>query len=427
MKESYHVVDKKDKQKIEEYLLKNAQYLLPMVELIEGSRVVIDELIAVVGRASIESVLTLSAQGIAGEKHRGKKGGEICWHGSQKSTIKMSDRKLKVDKPRLRKRDQGKGGEVEIPAFSAMNSSEQMGKRIFDTLMCNVSTRDYENVITEMAETVGVSKSNISREFIGASTRELESLMNRRFDDIEFLVIYIDGIVYGDYHVIGSLGVDITGKKHVLGVVEGASENGASATSLLENLVSRGIDPSRKYLFVIDGSKALRSAIDKVFGAKNYVQRCRNHKIKNVCDKLPDDLSDQVKSVMKAAYKLPYKEGISKLKKQAEWLEAHYPDAAGSLLEGLEETFTINRLELLPQLRRCLGTTNIIESPYSSVRRKTNRVSRWRNGKMVLRWVASAFISAEKNFNRISGYRDLWMLKVRLDDDYIFDKEEDVA
>ena len=134
MKESYHVVDKKDKQKIEEYLL-------PMVELIEGSRVVIDELIAVVGRASIEAVLTLSAQGIAGEKHRGKKGGEICWHGSQKSTIKMSDRKLKVKKPRLRKRDQGKGGEVEIPAFSAINSSEQMGKRILDTLMCNVSTR----------------------------------------------------------------------------------------------------------------------------------------------------------------------------------------------------------------------------------------------------------------------------------------------
>ncbi len=191
MKESYHIVDKKDKQKIEEYFLKNAQCLLPMVELIEGSRVVIDELIAVVGRASIEAVLTLSAQGIAGEKRKGKKGGEIHWHGSQKSTIKMSDRKLKVKKPRLRKKDQGKGGEVEIPAFSAINSSEQMGKRILDTLMCNVSTRDYGNVITEMAETVGVSKSNISREFVDASTKELEGLMNRRFFKAELNSQYI--------------------------------------------------------------------------------------------------------------------------------------------------------------------------------------------------------------------------------------------
>jgi transposase-like protein len=404
MEESYHVIDKKDSQKIEEYLLKNAQYLLPIVELIEGSRVVIDELIAVMGRASIEAVLSLSAQGIAGEKHQGKKGGEIYWHGSQKSTVRLSDRKLKVEKPRLRKKSQGKGGEVEIPAFSAINSSDHMGERILDTLMRNVSVRNYGHIITEMAETVGVSKSNISREFIEASAKELESLMSRRFDDTDLLVIYIDGIAYGDYHVIGALGVDITGEKHVLGVVEGATENGASATSLLENLVERGVDPSRKYLFVIDGSKALRSAICKVFGARNYVQRCRNHKVKNVCDKLPKELSLQVKSVMKAAYKLPHKEGIAKLKKQVEWLEAHYPDAAGSLLEGLEETFTINRLELSPQLCRCLGTTNIIESPYSGVRRRTNRVSRWRNGKMLLRWVATAFLSAEKSFNCNSHY-----------------------
>lgn len=152
--------------------------------------------------------------------------------------------------------------------------------------------------------------------------------------------------------MICAVGVDLDGKKHVLGMVEGASENGASATSLLEDLVERGVDPSRKYLFVIDGSKALRSAIRKVFGPKSPVQRCRNHKVKNVCDKLPDELAQQVRSVMKAAYKLPWKEGISRLKQQAAWLEIQYPGAAASLLEGLEETFTINRLELPASLRR---------------------------------------------------------------------------
>ncbi|MCH9046700.1 MAG: hypothetical protein IIA40_11400 [SAR324 cluster bacterium] len=106
---------------------------------------------------------------------------------------------------------------------------------------------------------------------------------------------------------------------------------------------------------------------------------------------------------------------MAKLKKQAEWLSVHHPDAAASLLEGLEETFTINRLDLSPSLRRCLGTTNIIENPHSGVRMRTRRVSRWRNGKMVLRWAASAFLATEKNFRRIQGYRDLWMLKAALE------------
>jgi transposase-like protein len=180
--------------------------------------------------------------------------------------------------------------------------------------------------------------------------------------------------------------------------------------------VGRGVDPTRRYLFVIDGSKALKSAIKKVFGSRSPVQRCRNHKVKNVCDNLPDELAGQVKAVMKAAYRLPWQEGISRLKTQAEWLRVHYPGASASLLEGLEETFTINRLELPGSLRRCLATTNVIESPYSGVRRRTGRVTRWKDGKMVMRWAASALLAAEKKFRRIQGYRDLWILKAKLED-----------
>ena len=157
------------------------------------------------------------------------------------------------------------------------------------------------------------------------------------------------------------------------------------------------------------------------------MQRCRNHKVKNVCDKLPKELAEQVRSVMKAAYKLPWKEGISRLKQQAAWLEIHYPGAAASLLEGLEETFTINRLELPASLRRCLASTNIIESPYSGVRMRTRRVSRWKNGTMVLRWVASAFLAAEKSFRRIQGYRDLWILKTMLESDISLKAKDKVA
>lgn len=427
MGRSYRIIGRKDKKKLTEYLIENGQLLMPMVELIEASRLAIDELIDVLGRASIEAVLQLSAMSVAGEKHQGRKGGSVGWHGTQSGTVKLSERKVRVRKPRLRRKGQGEGAEVEIPAYEAINGGSRMGERILEILMRNVSTRSYRHVIPEMAETVGVSKSSVSRQFIEQSAKELERLRERRFDDIELLIIYLDGLVFSEHHVICAVGVDVDGKKHVLGMVEGASENGASATSLLEDLVERGVDPSRKYLFVIDGSKALRSAIRKVFGPKSPVQRCRNHKVKNVCDKLPDELAQQVRSVMKAAYKLPWKEGISRLKQQAAWLEVHYPGAAASLLEGLEETFTINRLELPASLRRCLASTNIIESPYSGVRMRTRRVSRWKNGTMVLRWVASAFLAAEKSFRRIQGYRDLWMLKARLESDISLEAKDKVA
>ena len=426
MKKNYRIAEKGDTRKMAEFLATNGELLLPMVELIESSRMAVGELVDMLGRASIEAGLRLSAQGVAGEKHQGRKGGDTGWHGTQPGTVYLSDRKLRVDKPRLRKKGQGEGAEVEIPAYEAINSGEGVSRRMLEILMHCVSTRSYGEVIPEMAQTVGISKSAVSREFIEASEEELRKLCERRLDQVKFLVIYLDGMVFGGHHVIGAVGVDIDGRKHVLGLVEGASENGASVTSLLESLVERGLEPSRRYLFVIDGSKALRSAISRVFGDRSPVQRCRAHKVRNVSGKLPEDLKDQVISVMKAAYKLPWKEGLAKLKKQAEWLSVHHPAAAASLLEGLKETFTINRLDLSPSLRRCLGTTNIIENPHSGVRMRTRRVSRWRNGKMVLRWAASAFLATEKNFRRIQGYRDLWMLKAALENQ-MEDAKEKVA
>jgi transposase-like protein len=286
---------------------------------------------------------------------------------------------------------------------------------MLDTLLRGVSTRNYQRVIPEMAETVGVSKSAVSREFVAASAEALERLVERRLDDREWLIVYLDGMVFGETHVLAAVGVDDEGNKRVLGVVEGASENAASCVSLLESLVARGVDPAQKHLFVIDGSKALRAAIDRVFGQSSPVQRCRLHKVKNVCDKLPEALKDQVKATLRAAYRLDAKEGLARLKKQAEWLDGlGHPAAARSLLEGLEETFTINRLELSPALRRGLATTNIIESPNGGVRQRTGRVSRWRDGNMVLRWAAAAFLKTEDRYRKLMVHKDLWMLKEKL-------------
>ncbi len=271
---------------------------------------------------------------------------------------------------------------------------------------------------------LGISKSSVSRNFIEQSGRELKRLTERRFDDREFLVIYLDGVIFGEQHVLCAVGVDADGEKVVLGIKDGASENGATTTALLEDLVESGIDPGRRYLFVIDGSKALRSAIDRVFGRSNPVQRCRNHKSRNFAAKLPEDLADQVRSVMKAAFRLPWKEGIAKLRKQAEWLRPLRPDAAASLEEGLVELLTINRLELSSALRLCLGrrTSSTVPTPVF-VSAHVGSV----DGGMVLRWAASAFLETEKSFRKIQGYRDLWMLQAKLKDEVTGEKKSKVA
>jgi len=419
----YQIISKTDRRKLTDFLSQQGQLLLPALEIITQSRAAVDELIDVTGRAAIEAVLNLSAQGLAGAKHPGKSTGEIRWYGRQDSTIPLSDRKLRVSKPRLRRKGKGDGLEIDIPAYQAILNNSTLGQRIEDILMKGISTRNYEGVIPQMAETVSVSKSNISREFIEQSEQTLRQLCERRFDDKDILIVYIDGIQFSEIHVVVALGVDSQGYKQFLGLGEGASENAVVVKDLLTDLVNRGLKSDRRRLFVIDGSRALRKAIDEVFGSDNPVQRCRVHKLRNVIGYLPDDRQSDVVSAMRAAFKLQADDGIAKLKKLAEWLGREYPNAANSLLEGLDEMFTINRLGLPRQLRRCLGTTNCIESPYSGVRAKTGRVKHWRDGKMVLRWAVSALGLIEKRMKRIMGYQQLWVLEASLNEKTVALKE----
>ncbi len=421
---TYQIADKTDSRKLTEFLCQEGQFLLPMVELITGAEMAVDELIDVTGRAAIEAVLTLSAQEVAGPKHPGKTTGEITWYGRQQTTIPLAERKLRVEKPRLRHKGSGAEKEVAIPAYEAMLGNSRLGRRILEILLHGISTRNYRKVLPEMAETVAVSKSNVSREFIEASEQTLKDLCERRFEGKDMLIVYLDGIQFGQLHVLVALGVDRRGYKHVLGLREGSSENATVVKDLLTDIVSRGLDPGRRRLFVIDGSKALRKAIDEVFGPANPVQRCRNHKIRNVLAYLPKERQENVRCAMKAAFQLPAEQGIAKVKKLSEWLAPEYPSAAESLLEGLAEMFTINRLELPGQLRRCLASTNIIESPNAGIREKTGRVTRWRDGQMVLRWTASALLTLEKRMRRIMGHQQLWMLEAKLQDQ---DEQQGVA
>jgi putative transposase len=414
---SYHTLDSQasaSEAKLTSFLRKNGQQLLPMVDLITQARVAINELIDCVGRALLETLLEVSAEQVAGARQPGKARAEaVLWYGRQPGRVYLGDRKLAVERPRLRRRGRGRHKEVALPAYAALQNRQAMQQRMLDIVMNGVSTRHYRHVVPQMAESVGISKSSVSRETMEASEAALKELLERRMDDKDFIVIYIDGLHCGEHCVIGAVGVDTEGGKRVLGIREGATENGAACKDLLQNLVERGLNPELERLFVIDGSKALRSAINAVFGTKAPVQRCRQHKLRNVVERLPREQQAQTRSLIRAAWKLEAKEGMARLRKLAEWLREDYPDAASSLLEGMEECFTINRLNIPFSPHRCLATTNLIESSQSGVRMRTRRVCRWR-ATMPARWVAAAFLATENNFRRIMGYRDLWALKAIL-------------
>ncbi len=327
--------------------------------------------------------------------------------------VHLAERKVRVDKPRLRHKVQG---EVAIPAYEALRTQGKLANRMMEILLLGVSTRRYEKVLPAMAETVGISKSSVSRANIEAGEKLLKELAEKRFDELDILVIYLDGIRLGEHHVLGAVGVDSTGNKHVLGLRLGSGENATTVGELLADLVERGVKPGRRRLFVIDGAKALRVAIDAVYGSDNPVQRCRIHKLRNVLDHLPKEQHANARATLRAAWKLDAEEGIGQIEQFAKWYEKKYPSAAASLREGLGEMFTINRMGLPPKLMRCLATTNLIDSTHWGVRQRTQRVSHWQDGAMALRWASAAFEATAQGFRRIMGHQQLWMLKAHLDE-----------
>jgi transposase-like protein len=411
VKKTYHIVTRAARESaavIEQFCHANGQILLPIVNLIQNASQVVETVIHEVGHQMLEQILVLSAEQVAGARTPGKASGDIRHHGSQPGCVQLADRKVKVKRPRLRHKTEG---EVKVPAYEALRQDRGLGQHMLGALLRGVSTREYQEVLPQMAETVGVSRSAISRKAVEASAEQLKQLQERRWVNVEILVIYIDGQRFGDHHILSAVGVDAEGKKHILGIESGATENAASVKRLLTRLRDQGLPTDRKYLFVIDGAKALRAAIEEVFGGDQPVQRCRNHKLRNVVDELPKEQQGQALNLMRAAWKVKTaEEGEKRLEQLARFLERDHESAARSLREGMKEMFTLQRLKIPDSLHKCLATTNIIESPQGGVERRTHNVTRWRDADMVQRWVASAWLLTEKHFRRIDGHPDLWAL-----------------
>ncbi len=211
-------------------------------------------------------------------------------------------------------------------------------------------------------------------------------------------------------------GIDVSGKKHPLALVEGDTENATVVKDLLIDLRERGLDVRAPILVVIDGAKALSSAVRAVFDHP-VVHRCQLHKIRNVESKLPKHLASTVAKRMRATYH--YDDALraeAELTDLARQLQKSHPGAAGSLREGLAETLTVMRLEVPPSLARTLRSTNAIESMIEIRRDHSANVKRWRDGEMALRWCTVGMAEAATQFRRVNGFLHLPALKNALED-----------
>jgi len=385
---------------------------LPLVEVWEELQPEVEHLTGMAGLKIIQAVIEDEVTRRVGPRHHPDAASGCLRWGQQPGYVSFCGQKVPVRRPRVRTRE---GREVELDSYARLQHDGRRQRAVREGLVAGLSTRNYRRAVTSVLDGYGIEKSTVSREFVQASAAQLKKLCERKLDGLDLVAILIDGIHFGKQVLVVALGIESSGKKQVLGLWQGATENTAVVKDLLEDLVARGLHPERRYLFVIDGAKALRAAIERVFGAQAEVQRCQLHKRRNVAEYLPKNAQGDYDRRIRNAYAMAgYAEAKAELEKIFRQLERVNPSAARSLEEGLQETLTVHRLGVGELLRRSLTTTNPIESCLSTVERVARRVKRWHAGDQALRWTATGLLEAERKFRKVKGYRDLPILQHQL-------------
>ena len=368
------------------------------------------ETVLIAGLAYVKEVLESEREALCGPRYEHADGRAAYRAGHVASSLVLGGRRLAVERPRVRTTGRE---EVALPSWVAWSDTDPLEERAVEQMIVGVSTRDYERSLEPLPDTLhgrATSKSTVSRRFVRGTQQHLHKLLARPIPE-DLAVLVLDGVHVAEHVVVTAVGVDPEGKKHVLGLCEGASENATTCASLLDNLVERGLRTDRSLLVVIDGSKALRRAVRARFGDRALVQRCQEHKKRNVLDALPKGKRDSVKRALNEAYRTREVVRARKmLENLARRLDQEHPGAAASLREGLDELLTVKALGLDQQLERSLSTTNLIENLIGNARDVAARVKRWRGGRMILRWCAAGVLEAERHFHRIKGCKHMQYL-----------------
>ena len=336
--------------------------------------------------------------------------------GTTASQVVLGGQRIAVRRPRARSMS---AGELALPSFEWAACADPLDAATLAAIAAGVSTRRYASTqepVAAVHKPRAASKSAVSRRFVQLSQDQLAQWLARPIGKLDLPVVMIDGIHYRDRVILLALGIDTQGNKHVLGLREGSTEATRVVAALLSDLVDRGLDAARMRLWVIDGGKALRKAIVSTFGKCALIQRCQEHKRRNVAEHLPAELHTSVNRTLKDAWSAADAELAGKqLERLAASLQAKHPGAAASLREGLHETLTVQSLEIGGALYRTLRTTNPIENLNGSVAHYSRNVKRWGDGQMVLRWVASALSDAATRMRKLRGCGQMRTLLKTLD------------
>src|SRR3954453_17836180 len=347
-----------------------------------------------VGLGVLHELVEAEVDEVVGPKGQHDPDRRAVRHGHQGGEVTLGGRRVPVERPRARAVDGA--GEVELRTYRHFAERDALADVVLERMLAGVSTRRYARTGEPVGDDIkdverSSSKSAVSRQFVARTRENLIALMSRPLGDLRLAVSMLDGVELKGRCCVVALGIDTDGTKQPLGLWDGSTENATVATTLLANLIERGLDVEQGVLCVIDGAKALRKAIRDVLGVHMPVQRCVRHKERNVLDHLPERDRPQVKRRLRAAWALDdHAAALERLRGLATELDRSHPGAAASLREGLEETLTVTRLGVRGALRRTLQSTNPCESMIETVRRTSRSVKHWSNGDMCLSWTAAA-------------------------------------
>jgi putative transposase len=379
------------------------QMMLPMAEMIGWLRKGVGELVRQAGLQLMDLLMQEEVRELAGERSQRQSDRTANRWGSERGYCVVMGQKVPIRRPRVRTTDDK---EVRLGSYEMFHRGEPLTETVWEKLMLGLSTRDFGQAVRQFTEAYGLEKSAVSEHFIEASRTKLKTMMERRLEKTRLCALLIDATPFQGQQMVAALGIDEHGRKMILGIRQGATENATVVGELLGDLMERGLDFTEPRLYILDGGKALTAAVRKHAGESAAIQRCQVHKRRNVLDHLTDEQKPAVAKKLNAAYALEgydaAKEALNSLHRELMDLN---PSAARSLGEGMEETLTVHRLHLPAQLRKTMASTNVIESAFSIVDKVCKNVKRWHGGDQRERWVGSGLLVAENQFRRITGHK----------------------
>ena len=330
--------------------------------------------------------------------------------GFNPGSVKLGDQKVPIDVPRILDKEEKKN--IPLEYYEMLKDLPHQDQQVIASVLRGLSMRDYGAVVNQLHDSFGLSSSSISRSFVEHSKEALEEFESRKLTEEEFVALFLDGKYLASEQMVIALGITITGRKIPLGVIQTTTENSTSIKGLLKDLIGRGLKHEDGLLFIIDGSKGLKKAITDTFGEKAVIQRCQWHKRENVVSYLNEKDQKHYRKKLQAAYREPaYEDAKEKLLSIHQELKVLNRSAANSLMEGLEETLTIHRLEMHEYFDRSFTTTNCIENLNSQMTKYIRKIKRWMSSDQRYRWVVLAMLEAENRMRRVQNYNKLNLLK----------------